>query len=188
MDTAFDRLVPACYTSHVIYTEILLVVATWALVWVTFRMARQQTAILREQAETLRTDLKVRLQLTFTDRFDALQMQEDRKKLAESFLSNAPHDQIQEAVLNFFEDMGCFLRRGYLDEDLLWRTFGFYAVRWWAICKDYVLVERKLKNDSTLFEDFEYLAERLHRCDVKAGLAEPSTSELKTFLEDELNL
>jgi len=38
--------------------------------------------------------------------------------------------------------MSLFLGRGYLDEELLWSTLGFYAVRWWAICKGYALDER----------------------------------------------
>src|SRR2546425_12201153 len=132
-----------------VYVEILLSVATWVLVGVTFWMAYRQIAILREQSDAVRADLKVRLQLTFIDRFDSRKMIEARKGLASLFLSKAPHDQIEETVMDFFEDMGLFLRRGYLDEELIWSTFGFYAVPWWAACRKYVLEERTQHNDPT---------------------------------------
>ena len=115
-------------------------------------------------------------------------MQNARKELADLFLSNAQHKEIPETVIEFFEDMGMFLGRGYLDEELIWGTFGFYAVRWWASCRSYVLEERKQQNDSTLFEDFEILASKLTNRDAKEGLAKPSAEDLRAFLEDEGDL
>jgi len=171
-----------------IYIEILLVAGTWALVWVTFRMARQQAAILREQSDAVRADLRVRLQLTFIDRFDGERMIEARKDLARLLLSKAPHDQIEETVMDFFEDAGLFLRRGYLDEELVWSTFGFYGVLWWTACRNYILEERKQKNDPTLFEDFEILANNLTRRDAKRGLVSSSPIKLEEFLEEERDL
>jgi hypothetical protein len=90
--------------------------------------------------------------------------------------------------MDFFEDMGLFMRRRYLESELLWSTFGFYAVRWWAACKDYILEERRLQNESTLFSDFEYLAKCFSARDAKDGLKEPTQSGLKRFLEDERDL
>jgi Domain of unknown function (DUF4760) len=161
---------------------------TLALVGVTFWMARVQANILREQAEILRNDLKVRLQLTFIERFDDPRMKADRSLLAQRLLARAPHDEIQEDVLNFFEDMDLFLERGYLQEDLIWSTFGFYAVRWWAACKDYVLMEQRMKNDNTLFNGFKDLVSRCSKRDVQEGLEEPTSVEIRVFLEDERKL
>jgi hypothetical protein len=158
--------------------ELFLVLGTWGLVVVTYFMMRQQTALLR-------TDLKVRHQLAFADRFDSGRMLNDRKLLAQQLLSGARRGEIAEPVMDFFEDMGLFLRRGYLDEELLWSTFGFYAVRWWAACKNYNLEERKQQNDSTFFTDFELLANRFRILDRGEKLAEPTSSELQSFLRDE---
>jgi len=127
----------------------------------------------------------VRHQLAFADRFDAGGMLKNRKLLAHQLLSGAGRGEIEEPVIDFFEDMGLFLRRGYLDEELLWSTFGYYGVRWWAACKNYILEERKKQNDSTLFTDFEALAERFRALDIKEKLAEPTSSELQSFLQDE---
>lgn len=84
--------------------------------------------------------------------------------------------------------MGLFLRRGYLDEELAWSTFGFYAVRWWVACKDYVLEERKRESDQTLFTDFENMVSRLRELDRHEALSEPTSAEVKKFLSDEANL
>ena len=171
-----------------IYVEIALAVASWALVGVTVWMARQQTQQQSQQLQAYRVDLKVRLQLMFGDRFDSERALAARKHLAEQFLAAAAPSEIKETVIDFFEDMGLFLRRGFLDEELVWDTFGFYAVRWWLACKTYVLEERKRTDDPTVFSDFENLVGTLRNRDVKAGLAEPTASEIHAFLRDESRL
>ena len=166
--------------------QLFLVLGTWALVAVTFWMAHKQIALLKQQTEDAHANLCLKNHLTFTERFDSPAMQRDRKALAEHFLTSRPA--ISERALDFFEDLGLFLRRGYLDEELAWDTFGFYAVRWWAVCKGYILEERKRQSDSTLFTDFEDLAKRFVARDAKAGLTEATPSDLQQFLKDERDL
>ena len=169
-------------------SELSLSHATWALagatallVVITFWMARQQS-------EAVRRDLKARLQLEFIGRFDGTRLLKARKELAHHLIVNAPRDRITETVMDFFEDIGLFLRRGYLDEELIWSTFGFFCARWWVACKGYVLEERRTQDDPTLFSDFEDLTKRLLARDVKESLTEPTPSDLKQFLEDERDL
>ena len=90
--------------------------------------------------------------------------------------------------MEFFEDMRLFLQRGYLDEELIWSTFGFYGVRWRAVCKGYILEERRRQTDSTLFTDFEELTKRFLVRDARAGLTEATPSDLEEFLKDERDL
>jgi len=168
--------------------ELQLVYGTWALVGVTFLLVVVTFWLAWRQNDAVRRDLRARLQLQFIDRFDGPKMVKARKELAQLFHSNAPHDKVKETVMDFFEDMSLFLGRGYLDEELLWSTFGFYGVRWWAICKGYVLEERKRQSDSTLFTDFEDLARRFLARDTKAGLTEATPTDLEQFLEDERDL
>jgi hypothetical protein len=165
-----------------------LVLGTWALVLVTLALVGVTFWMSRQQNEAVRNDLRVRLQLDFIDRFDGPRMVKARKELARIFLSTAPHDQIKELVMEFFEDMSLFLQRGYLDEELIWSTFGFYGVRWWAVCKGYILEERRRQSDSTLFTDFEDLTKRFLVRDVRADLTEATPSDLEEFLKDERDL
>jgi len=161
--------------------DLYLVLGTWALVIVTLWVAWQQS-------RSLRTDLKVRLQLQFSERFDSRAMASDRKRLAEQLLRNAAHDEVAESVMNCFEDLGLFLRLKHLDEELLWNTFGFYVVRWWEACRPYVLEERERHRDATLFSDFETLRDRMNKRDVEASLHQPTPTEIIAFLEDESRL
>ena len=118
----------------------------------------------------------------------------ERKKLADQLLSNASHKDIQEPVINFFESIGIMLRKKYLDKELVWAGFSFYAIRWWSACKDYIDEERRLKkNDITIFEDFQFLVNEMYEFEIKRrSLArtelEPSVNEIKDFLNEEKSL
>ena len=132
--------------------------------------------------------LKARLHFTFMERFDNDAMRGHRRLLAENILATAMPDKIPQDVPNFFEELHLFLNDCYLNEELIWSTFGFASVRWWAVCEDYVFDERKSRNDATLFAGFQDLAARFSRRDAAAGLKEPTISELIVFLEDERKL
>lgn len=156
--------------------ELWLVLATWTLVGVTLWVAH-------EQSRSLRDDLKVRLQLQFAERFDRLIG--SRSELAKRLCAGATRDTLSEDVMNYFEDLGMYLDCGYLNEKLVWRTFGFYALRWWLACKDYILQERRRHNDQTLFVDFERLAKKMRTFDTEAKLEEPTSADMEAFLLDE---
>src|SRR5712692_922010 len=119
--------------------ELFLVLGTWALVGVTLWVAHQQSKALRD-------DLRIKLQLKLTDRFDSSLLVAARASVAKQLLEKAPHQDVSETVIDFFEDLGMYLKRRYLDEKLIWDTFGFYALRWWSACRDYVLDERRRHN------------------------------------------
>ena len=132
--------------------------------------------------------LKSRLHLTFLERFENERMKADRSLLAENLLATAPPEKIQQDILNFFEEMHLFIHDCYLNEALIWSTFGYASVRWWAVCEDYVLQERKRRNDSTLFAGFQALAARFSKRDAQAGFKKPTIGELIVFLENERKL
>jgi Domain of unknown function (DUF4760) len=165
-----------------------LAIATFLLVGVTYWMFKKQISLLREQTDDQRENLRLQNHLTFMARFDGPELQSGRVRLARQLLSGASHDDLVETVMNFFEDMGLFNRQRFLDEGLLWHTFGFYAVKWWAACLDYVLEERRSQNDPTLFTDFEDLVNRFRKRDKRAKLTEPSKPEIEEFLKGETRL
>jgi hypothetical protein len=81
----------------------------------------------------------------------------------------------------------------FLDREMIWGTFSFYASNWWRACRDYIAKERERLHDNTLFSDFEGLVEKISKQDVKERqmsmtALEPSPSEVKAFLEDEARL
>ncbi len=187
----------------------LTAMATWALVFVTWCLMSKQMKAAREdmreqinvsrdgmhkQLQMARADLKVRLQTTYEEKFDSLALVSERKKLAEQLLANAPHSDMQEAVLNFFESVDMLLRREYIDLDMAWSAFSFYALRWWSATKDYISEERRRENnDATIFEEFEHLVDAMYEFEnekrhLSRAQLEPSKQVLQRFLEAEKNL
>jgi hypothetical protein len=132
--------------------------------------------------------------LIYEEKWDSQAIVTERKKLAEQLLDNAPHDDIQETVMNFFESIGMLLRKNYLDIDMVWSGFCFHAIRWWGLCKDYILEERGIQNnDKTIFEEFERLVDELYKQEMKErkltrAELEPTQQDLKRFLEAEKNI
>ncbi|MGD1046844.1 MAG: DUF4760 domain-containing protein [Bacteroidota bacterium] len=187
----------------------LTAIASWALVFVTWRMVSKQIKATQEdlheqikvardgmnqQLQMARDDLKVRLQITYEEKFDSPSLILERKKLAKQILANATHSEIQDALLNFFESIGMLLRRGYFDIDMAWSAFSFYSERWWSATKDYIIEERRRENsDDTIFEEFELLVNAMYTFEIEKrhlsrAQLEPSKQDLLRFLENEANL
>jgi hypothetical protein len=177
-------------------------IGTLILIWKQINIAHKQMMtqikISQEQmkAQTFisREQMKVTIQINLIDKFESDSMKAARSKLADQILNKCEHDEIQETVLNIFEDIGIFLRRDYLDKELVWASFAFHAIRWWSILKDYVLEERKMQDDDdTIFEDFENLVKTLYEIESvkrrksRADL-EPDWLDIDQFLKDEVNL
>jgi hypothetical protein len=162
----------------------LTAISSWALVALTFYLVR-------EQIKVARNDLEVHLQTNFEEKFQSQLMIMERKKLATQILSQASHEEIQEPIMNFFETIGMYLKRGYFDKEMAWVGFGYYAIRWWAVCKDYVFEERKRNNnDNTIFEGFESLVDQVFQVEIKdrklsRAELEPNKDDLNSFLTAE---
>jgi hypothetical protein len=170
---------------------------TWALALITFWLVKQQLRISQEELQARlrmsQEELQVRNQLSLENRFDSAPLVSARKALAAQFLQQALHKDIDEDVMNFFESLGMFLRRGYLDPELTWAAFSFNAIRWWSACKDYITAERDRQKDETIFAEFQRLTDRLYEIEererrkIRSEL-EPSPSEIQEFLEGERDL
>ena len=180
-----------------------LVVGTWALVIVTYRLTKeqlsqvnrltqQQLSVVEGQLSTAKAQLQIQLYLELRREFDGFLLSE-RKLLSAQLLNAKPHDEINEPVMNFFDDMGMLLHRDYLDRTIIYGTFSYYATRWWSACKDYITKERDDKDDDTLLGNFENLITALYEDEMKErhktrAALEPSPLELRHFLEDETRL
>jgi hypothetical protein len=162
--------------------EISVAVGTWAVAGFTLWLVKGQLSIAQEQR-------KIQLYLELRKEFDGVLLSAG-ETLAGQLLDNKPHDEMNEAVINFFEDMGMLFRRNYLDREMVWDTFGYFARMWWSACRDYIAQERADAGDNIFFADFEYLVERICEDDVKKrrktrAELEPSRADVKTFLESE---
>ena len=131
---------------------------------------------------------QIRLQLTLLERFGNDRMKRHRSLLAQHLLAALPGGAMPEEILSFFDQMGLFLCSGYLEERILWSTFGFSTGRWWAACRDGVAAERRKRNAAALFAGFESSALRFAERDAQAGFPRPTPADLRLFLEGERRL
>jgi hypothetical protein len=162
----------------------IVAVGTWALVAATLWLVKGQISIAKEQR-------KIQLYLELRKEFDSGPLLYAREIFAGQLLDGKPHDEMNQAVLTFFEDLGMLFRRKYLDREMIWDTFGYFVRMWWSASKDYIAKERaNYGGDTFFFRDFQYLVERLSEDDVKKRCKpraelEPSASDVKVFLESE---
>jgi hypothetical protein len=167
-----------------------LAVGTWALLLVTWRLGQRQ---IRGQLSVAREQLRMQFFLELRKQFDGPLVSE-RKLLAHKLKSAAPHAEINEPVLDFFEDLGMLVRRDYVDREMVWDTFSYYVKGWWGACKDYITRERIDKGgDATLFTDFGNLAEMMYAVEMKKTgqpriALEPSATTIQRFLDGEAGL
>jgi hypothetical protein len=155
------------------------------------REQREATAAqIEEQQKIAQTQLKVGLHMSMEDRFDSPSMQAARARLARLILENASEDDYPETVPDYFESLGILDRLGYLFDDLTWNSFSVYAIHWWGALKTYVRNIRRDDSDSTSYEEFEKLADKMlneeaRRRNLTRSGVEPSPDDVRDFLQDE---
>jgi hypothetical protein len=119
---------------------------------------RSQKKQLEGQLSIAKEQRQFQLYLELCKQFDC-SLVSARKILATKLLNTVPHHVINETVIGFFEDMGMLIRREYLDREMIWDTFSYYARMWRNACRDYIVKVRADHADNTLFTDFDKLVE-----------------------------
>lgn len=112
--------------------------------------------IAQNQSAKKLTCLQLFLQLA--DRYDSDEMNRRRARLARTLLANRETLEIDDTILVFFENVALMMRRGLLDSDLTWNTFGIDVSSYWGALKGYVLAMRETFNDDSLYSEFQWLA------------------------------
>jgi len=144
----------------------------------------------------LKQDLPVRLHLIMEENWQGQWMLMKRARLAGQLLSKAPHDAVQEDVIEFFESLAALETLGLVNRELTWGTFSFHASRWWTASEDYIFEKRRLRaaeHHPMAFTQFELFAERLKEREaqeqkIPPTTIEPGVDEINRFLRDELEL
>jgi hypothetical protein len=134
-----------------------------------------------------------------TDRFTSEEWRAYRAHCAAVIQLNDSGEPVDLAkdfpILGFFETMGHLVRRGILDEQMIWNKFGWYIVRYHlALSSDRNLIEanRRSENDDTLWEEFDWLNRRMLRIysrkSVNIAGPELRRQRVDELLQQELNL
>jgi hypothetical protein len=93
-------------------------------------------------------------------------------------------------VSNFFERIGLFLKRDILDLEFTWNLFAMYSIGYWEVLEKDINELRKLLNDNTAWEGFEYLYKQMKQYDrkVKIRTGKVPKDLIQLFLSSESQL
>src|ERR1039457_1943829 len=161
--------------------NLVLAGATVYLAKKTSGLAASTEAMVKQSKESSQRELGVQTWLHLKERFDSMEMEKARRELADDMerYSSIYHDDVQETVLNLFEDIRTLYKLGLLHQHLAGSTFSYHACGWWECAQPYIAEERRMNSDDpSIFKDFEDFAATMKK-------RYPSVDNVK-FLQDEL--
>jgi hypothetical protein len=168
---------------------ILGLAGTWALVIGTLTLMYWQT----RQNQVLNSANSV---LALRERFDSNRLRSARRHLSQMLLAGSHEDIVSMEVLTFFQLVGGMTRRKLLDEELIWEAFGTWVTTYYSGVRrprDLISEIRSALKDPLVFNNFQWLAERMEVLDREAlgsdGLAAVEEElEVRAFLSREATL
>jgi hypothetical protein len=128
-------------------------------------------------------DLLLRLESDF---FGPAKMAQ-RVKAARGLLAGQPLE--AEPILDFFETMALLLRRGALDEEIVWNTFFYWVDNYYEATKD--VISLRQQREPEVWEEFVVLVATLRnfQTSTKGGRRKynpPTRKQVADFLAEEL--
>jgi len=90
-------------------------------------------------------------------------------------------------VLGFFEDLGIYLRRKVFDEKLVWDKYSYYVEHYWLMYEKHISEYRARENDSSWYDQFEYLNDEMkrHATKMKIKYEARTKEDIKLFIKGE---
>ena len=155
----------------------------------------EQRRSLKEQEDRARLSFEMDMLFRLADRFESPAFLWARRAAAgyvkEHFftdkggLSEVEYlDQTLARLLNFFEELGQFVRAEGLRTESVWNRFGWRTRRYWTLYRPAIEKLRKEQGDPTLLEDFEQLNDSMADLDDRHGVGRNITKQqLRWFVE-----
>lgn len=112
---------------------------------------------LKSQMASSRFAISVDLLTKMDERFNGAEMLKKRREAATALLKKKDYGMVDD-VLDFFETVGLMMRRGALDEEMVWNTFFYWSDGYWRAAQPYIQSERR--GDPVVWTELEYLEAR----------------------------
>jgi hypothetical protein len=152
-------------------------------------------AVIRQSNDTHIT-LGVQLLHDLNKHFDSEKMRQYRRDIAKLCIKREKGAKIVSTkictqaadVMNFFCAVGMFLKRKILDLEFTYALFSSFVIVYWEILEKDVYEVRKLTNDNSNWEEFEYLYKQMKKYErkFKKPLGKVSEDLIQLFLKAEL--
>jgi hypothetical protein len=159
------------------------------------RQLNEQRQFLSEQNDRARLTLEFDLITRLGERFQSPHFLGRRRRAAkhviEIFFGDddtvgvGRFNRAATDVANFFESVEYFQRRGVLQAESVWHTFGVPARVYWTVFGPSVHKMREEENDPTVYEDFERLDRLVADLNRERGIAPPMGGRVRRIMEDE---
>lgn len=184
-------------------SDAILLSTLLAVIWYTIETNRMQKAAVK-QSDLSKETLSVDLTLKFDDRFNNKSMLLKRKfvsqelmtsatisleKVANTIISRPPVKDRLEDILDFFETIGQLVRRGTLDEVLIWHTFYHWFYHYYFLTEKFINYKREKSASS--YPDIKWLHQKMLLLEKERNpeaKERPSQEELQIFLLEEAQL
>jgi len=115
------------------------------------------------QTRSAKRLLGLQLFIQISAQYDSWDMQRIRARLANCLLEDDATLELDDSLLVHYENVAILLRRGLLDQELVWNIYGHDVPRYWLAVRHYVEEARQGASDPTLYEEFENLAKSYQR-------------------------
>jgi len=138
--------------------------------------------------ETRRSRLALETEsiLSLTERMDSSRLRYLRRTAAGSLINHKEENRELSEVLNFFNTIAVLVESKALNDDLAFREFSWWMIRYWACAVGYVAAERK--TDPRGWGSLERVVTRFAKLEQKWGYPSPSDEHLQAFLRSEAQL
>jgi hypothetical protein len=138
-----------------------------------------------KQLKQAREAEKVKHLVEFVREFETEPMSQYRKTTAEKRVKGTSYPPEAQKILDFFETIGLLERRGYLDVDDVWSSFGYWMFNIYADFREDIEQEQRV--DKTYYLDSCELLQKLQKIEEEEGGSDgrPSKEEILDFWRDE---
>jgi hypothetical protein len=140
--------------------------------------------------------------LRLTQQFENGNLLEARRSLAKLVLAdglpteiddfNQPRDALISEILNHYQTVGMLLQKRVLDRELVYSDYFNKLNHYRTLLKSYMAAYRKKQGDTTIWEDVDWLCDRLSALERKyvprGADISPSQESPVEFLHEESNL
>jgi len=181
-------------SEELIHATWQLAYATWVLAGLNLVLAGGTLWFLWRQLRESKSTTALNLHLQYMAAWESDALWESRSRVAATLLKHQdPMPNDIETILDNLEGMAYDANRRNINLDRVWNDFG-YAVRcYWHQLSKYVLIQRGVRSDITLFQELEELAKTLNaeeasRRRLHPRSVFPTTDELNAFLISEAKL
>jgi hypothetical protein len=163
----------------------------WSMVSALAAVIAALAAIILVVAESRSTRLVAGIDVLMRQEHDyhrETSMLERRRAAAAALLDGHVVSELDD-VLDFFEGLGCYLRKGVLDRDMVWSSFCVSSTGWWFAASSYIAQERRV--DRSIYSFYAYLVDEMNKVERRErggafrGVV-MSEDQIRRFLENEL--